>query len=56
MENKTNDAKRDKDLLNSTYKPSQRYIPGESVDGHRDLEAANLILTGDEIKQQNENL
>jgi len=51
-----NNLKRDKDLLNSTYTPNQRYVPGGSVDGHRDFEAGNIILTGDEIKQQNENL
>jgi hypothetical protein len=31
-------------------------IPGDSVDEHKELELANAILTGDEIKQQNENL
>lgn len=36
--------------------PSQRYIPGESVDEHSKIEAGNILLTGDEIKQQNENL
>lgn len=50
------DLKRDKDLLSSTYTPNQRYVPGGSVDEHRDFEAGNIILTGDEIKQQNENL
>lgn len=30
--------------------------PGESVDEHRRIETANLILTSDEIKQQNNNL
>ncbi|MHC0035621.1 hypothetical protein [Pseudoneobacillus sp. C159] len=31
-------------------------IPGDSVDAHKELELANAILTGEEIKQQNENL
>jgi hypothetical protein len=31
-------------------------IPGDSVDAHKELELANAILTGDEIKQQSENL
>ncbi|MCM3568891.1 hypothetical protein [Neobacillus mesonae] len=31
-------------------------IPGDSVDEHKYLEEANIIITGDEIRQQNENL
>lgn len=42
--------------LKATYTPNQRFVPGGSVDEHRDIEAGNIILTGDEIKQQNENL
>lgn len=34
----------------------KRYFPGDSVVGHKQLEEANAIITGDEIKQQNENL
>ncbi len=30
--------------------------PGESVNEHRAIETANLILTSEEIKQQNNNL
>ncbi|WP_147534848.1 hypothetical protein [Bacillus marasmi] len=30
-------------------------IPGDSVDEHKQLEVANSIIAGDEIKQQNEN-
>lgn len=30
--------------------------PASSVHGHHQLETGNLILTTDEIKQQNENL
>ncbi|MBD1381721.1 hypothetical protein [Metabacillus arenae] len=38
-----------------TY-PNQRNIAGNSVDEHKNLEIANAIISGDEIKQQNENL
>jgi hypothetical protein len=31
-------------------------FPGDSIDEHRRLENANIDLTGDEIRQQNENL
>jgi hypothetical protein len=30
--------------------------PGHSVDEHRKIETANIILAGEEIRQQNENL
>lgn len=30
--------------------------PGHSVDKHRKIETANIILAGEEIRQQNENL
>lgn len=36
--------------------PNLKNIPGDSVDEHKDQEVANQIITGDEIKQQNENL
>lgn len=36
--------------------PNQKSIPGDSVDEHKNLETANAIISGDEIKQQNENL
>jgi hypothetical protein len=42
------------DKLN--HRPNQRFVPGDSVDEHRNIEDGNIILTGDEIKQQNENL
>lgn len=32
------------------------YYPGGSVEEHKNIAEANTILTGDEIKQQNENL
>lgn len=36
--------------------PKKKYVAGESVDEHTFFEEANIILTGDEILQQNENL
>jgi hypothetical protein len=36
--------------------PSQKYVPGDSVDKHKDFEDATIMLAGDEIRQQNENL
>ncbi|RHW42212.1 hypothetical protein D1B31_06170 [Neobacillus notoginsengisoli] len=36
--------------------PNPESIPGNSVDEHKQLEEANVIMGGDEIKQQNENL
>lgn len=36
--------------------PNQIDIEGDSVDKLRNLEEANIMLSGDEIKQQNENL
>lgn len=36
--------------------PNLKNIPGDSVNEHKDQEVANQIITGDEIKQQNENL
>lgn len=34
----------------------QNNEPGNSVDTHREIEMANIILSEDEIKQQDENL
>jgi len=36
--------------------PNASKIPGDSIDEHRSVETANILLTGDEIRQQNENL
>ena len=36
--------------------PNLKNVSGDSVDAHMELIAANTIITGDEIKQQNENL
>jgi hypothetical protein len=54
--NKKEIAQIDEDTFKSASTPNQRFVPGGSVDEHRDIEAGNIILTGDEIKQQNENL
>ena len=56
MDGEKDNLNKKKDSLSSPYTPNQRYVPGGSVDEHRDFEAGNIILTGDEIKQQNENL
>jgi hypothetical protein len=60
-------AKKDQYLTNSPAREqvsiqssevisNSKNIPGDSVEAHKELELANAILTGDEIKQQNENL
>lgn len=36
--------------------PNYQDISGDSVDELRNEESANILLSGDEIKQQNENL
>ncbi|MCM3588103.1 hypothetical protein M3182_20575 [Mesobacillus maritimus] len=36
--------------------PSTSDVTGDSIDEHRSFEKANIIVTGDEIRQQNENL
>lgn len=36
--------------------PNQKSVPGDSVKEHKRLEAANVILGEEEIRQQNENL
>lgn len=41
---------------NGTSFPNLKNVAGDSVDEHKELEEANIIITGDEIKQQNENL
>lgn len=43
-------------INNGSTLPKKKYVAGESVDEHTFLEEANIILTGDEIRQQNENL
>ncbi len=36
--------------------PNLKNVPGDSVDEHEFLEEANTLITGEEIRQQNENL
>jgi len=43
-------------IQNGSVFPNLKNIPGDSVDEHEFLEEANTIITGDEIRQQNENL
>jgi hypothetical protein len=55
---------KNKDEHKSKTAPASQYggivpnadFPGDSIDEHRRLENANIDLTGDEIRQQNENL
>ncbi|MEH7441433.1 hypothetical protein V7201_03770 [Bacillus sp. JJ1122] len=54
--NKNNNIQNENNTLKFNDTPNQRFVPGRSVDEHRDIEAGNILLTGDEIKQQNENL
>lgn len=52
--------KKQKNLINEEDITTQANLnnlePGNSVDEHRRIETANLILTSEEIKQQNNNL
>jgi hypothetical protein len=43
-------------INNGSIFPNQKNVAGDSVDEHKYLEEANMIITGDEIRQQNENL
>ena len=43
-------------IENGSTFPNLRNVTGNSVNEHKALEEANIIITGDEIKQQNENL
>lgn len=36
--------------------PSQKYEPGDSINEHRAIEIANMLIAENEIGQQNENL
>jgi hypothetical protein len=53
----TNAAKQNQvTIQNGGDFPNLKNFPGDSVDEHKNQEVANQIITGDEIKQQNENL
>jgi hypothetical protein len=43
-------------INNGSVFPNLKSVPGDSVDEHEFLEEANSIISGDEIRQQNENL
>ncbi|WHY75629.1 hypothetical protein QNH20_16000 [Neobacillus sp. WH10] len=43
-------------ISNGSIFPNKKNVAGNSVDDHKFLEEANTIITGDEIRQQNENL
>ncbi|WP_338469459.1 hypothetical protein R4Z10_11560 [Niallia sp. XMNu-256] len=43
-------------IENGSRFPNEKTIVGNSVDGHKELEESNILITGDEIRQQNENL
>lgn len=43
-------------IENGSMFPNLKNVPGDSVNEHKELEEANIVITGDEIKQQNENL
>lgn len=43
-------------INNGAIFPNLKNVPGDSVDQHESLKEANAIITGDEIRQQNENL
>jgi hypothetical protein len=43
-------------IENGSVFPNKTNTPGDSVNEHKALEEANMIITGDEIRQQNENL
>lgn len=56
--NITNAPKHPKFTINTAMGTmnQKKYSPGDSVAEYKNLEEANTIITGDEIKQQNENL
>ncbi|PLR76670.1 hypothetical protein CU633_15085 [Bacillus sp. V3-13] len=43
-------------IQNDDTFPNLKNIAGDSVESHKDLEVANAIIGGEEIRQQNENL
>ncbi len=43
-------------IENGSIFPNLKSVAGNSVNEHQALVEANTIVTGDEIKQQNENL
>lgn len=43
-------------IQNRSQFPNLEHKSGDSVDEHKNLEEANIVVAGDEIRQQNENL
>jgi hypothetical protein len=56
MGKESSSSKKKQTSIHGGIYPSEKYVPGESVDQHKELEDANVLITGDEIRQQNENL
>lgn len=56
MVKETNSSNKKQTSIQGGIYPSQKYVPGDSVDEHKDIEDATIMLAGDEIRQQNENL
>jgi hypothetical protein len=52
----TADKKTQMTINNGSIFPNKKNVAGDSVDEHKYIEEANTIITGDEIRQQNENL
>ncbi|MCM3760369.1 hypothetical protein M3212_06145 [Alkalihalobacillus oceani] len=50
------DAKEQVTIQTDDSLPNKKNIPGDSVEAHKELEKANALITGEEIRQQNENL
>lgn len=50
------DAKEQVTIQTDDSLPNKKNIPGDSVEAHKELEKANALIAGEEIKQQNENL
>ncbi|WML44916.1 hypothetical protein [Neobacillus sp. PS3-40] len=43
-------------IANGSNFPNPKHMPGDSVEEYQYQEEANILITGDEIHQQNENL
>jgi hypothetical protein len=49
-------APNDRNIVIESELIEKKPYPGDSVDGHKQLEEMNRSITGEEIKQQNNNL
>lgn len=56
MGKESSSSKKKQTSIHGGIYPTEKYVPGESVDQHKELQDANIMITGDEIRQQNENL